>query len=94
MNEPHVKITMNMMYAEQQQTNRMLAQAVTHLEHLADVPERLRQAEVDMADMKATVKDMKSTVNDLKAANRTAIQALIGAGLAIIGTIFQWVVGK
>lgn len=85
--EPHVKITMNMMYAEQQQTNRMLAQAVAHLEHLADVPERMRQAELSITDLKAVVKDLKQ-------ANRTAVQALIGSAIAILGVAIQWLVGK
>jgi prefoldin subunit 5 len=81
--EPHIKITMQMMYAEQQQTNKMLAQAVTHLENLADVPERLRQTELEVRELKATVKDLKQ-------ANKTAMSALIAAGAAIVGTVVNW----
>lgn len=81
--EPHIKITMQMMYAEQQQTNRMLAQAVAHLENLADVPERLRQAELVVAEL-------KSSVGDLKQAKQTAVGALIAAGVAVLGTVLNW----
>lgn len=81
--EPHIKITMQMMYAEQQQTNRMLAQAVAHLENLADVPERLRQAEI-------TVAELKSSVVDLKQAKQTAVGALVAAGVAVLGTVLNW----
>lgn len=81
--EPHIKITMQMMYAEQQQTNRMLAQAVAHLENLADVPERLRQAELVVAEL-------KSSVGDLKQAKQTAVGALIAAAVAVLGTVLNW----
>lgn len=83
--EPHIKITMQMMYGEQQQTNRMLAQAVAHLENLADVPERLRQTELSVAELKATVKDLKQ-------ANRTAVGALIAAGVSILASAMNWLV--
>lgn len=87
MNEPHVKITMNMMYAEQQQTNKMLAQAVTHLEHLADLPERVRALELVSAEQRQSIKDMKATQN-------TAKGALVGAVLALIGSFVNMIVGK
>jgi hypothetical protein len=46
---PHVKITMNDLYKEQQETNKLLVKTVAHLETLADVPDRLRAVEVAQA---------------------------------------------
>lgn len=85
--EPHVKITMNMMYAEQQQTNKMLAQAVTHLEHLADLPERVRALELISAEQREVIKNVKATQN-------TARGALVGSLLAILGWFLNMIVGK
>lgn len=85
--EPHVKITMNMMYAEQQQTNKMLAQAVTHLEHLADLPERVRALEMVSAEQRQSIKDMKATQN-------TAKGALVGSFVALVGTFINLLLGK
>lgn len=87
LNEPHVKITMNMMYAEQQQTNKMLAQAVTHLEHLADLPERVRSLELVSAEQRQSIKDMK-------ALQTTARSAFVGAVLALIGSFINLLLGK
>lgn len=87
MNEPHVKITMNMMYAEQQQTNKMLAQAVTHLEHLADLPERVRALELVSAEQREVIKNVKATQN-------TARGALVSSFLAILGWFLNMIVGK
>jgi hypothetical protein len=78
---------MNMMYAEQQQTNKMLAQAVTHLEHLADLPERVRALELISAEQRQSIKDMKATQN-------RANGALIGSTLALIGAFVNFVLGK
>jgi hypothetical protein len=85
--EPHVKITMNMMYAEQQQTNKMLAQAVTHLEHLADLPERVRALELISAEQRQSIKDMKATQN-------RANSALVGSALALIGAFVNFTLGR
>lgn len=46
---PHVKITINDLYREQQETNKLLVKTVAHLETLADVPERLRAVEIQQA---------------------------------------------
>lgn len=45
----HVKITINELYREQQETNRLLVKTVAHLEQLADVPDRLRAVEIAQA---------------------------------------------
>lgn len=85
--EPHVKITMNMMYAEQQQTNKMLAQAVTHLEHLADLPERVRALELVSAEQREVIKNVKATQN-------TAKSALVGSLIALISTFVNIMLGN
>lgn len=85
--EPHVKITMNMMYAEQQQTNKMLAQAVTHLEHLADLPERVRALELVSAEQREVIKNVKATQN-------TAKSAFVGSLIALVGTFINLLLGN
>jgi hypothetical protein len=45
----HVKVTMNDLYREQQETNRMLVKTVAHLEQLADLPDRMRAVELKQA---------------------------------------------
>lgn len=45
----HVKITINDLYREQQETNKLLVKTVAHLEQLADVPDRLRAVEISQA---------------------------------------------
>lgn len=48
----HVKVTINDLYREQQETNKLLIKTVAHLEQLADVPDRMRAVEVEQAKMK------------------------------------------
>lgn len=45
----HVKVTINDLYREQQETNRMLVKTVAHLEQLADIPDRMRFVELKQA---------------------------------------------
>jgi hypothetical protein len=85
--EPHIKITMQMMYVEQQQTNRMLATAVGHLENLADLPERVRNLETENAEHRTEIKN-------LKRANQTAISALIAAGVGLLVQAVNWFTGN
>lgn len=78
--EPHIKITMQMMYREQQETNKLLAKTVTHLENLQDLPERVRNLEIHFAEQKVDIDAMKKT-NDK--ANGAIVGAIIGLGTAI-----------
>lgn len=78
--EPHIKITMQMMYREQQETNKLLAKTVTHLENLQDLPERVRNLEIHFAEQKVDIEGMKKT-NDK--ANGAIVGAIIGLGTAI-----------
>jgi len=77
--QPHVKITMAMMYAEQVETNKLLAQTVVQLEALSDLPERVRAIELQQARMEWI--------------DRVAKTAL-GAGILGLGTaIFNMITG-
>ena len=52
MSEPqqmHVKVTINDLYKEQQETNKLLVKTVAHLEQLADIPDRMRAVELKQA---------------------------------------------
>ena len=85
--EPHIKITMQMMYREQQETNKLLAKTVTHLENLQDLPERVRALEIAAAKDNVVLKDMKSTHNLAKG-------ALVSAIVAFGTTLINFIVGK
>lgn len=45
----HVKVTINDLYKEQQETNKLLVKTVAHLEQLADIPDRMRSVELKQA---------------------------------------------
>lgn len=75
--QPHVKITINELYYEQQETNRLLVKTVAHLEQLADVPDRLRAVELTQA-RGAWVE---------KIAYSALVGAIIAVGTAIINSI-------
>lgn len=47
--QPHVKVTINDLYKEQQETNKLLVKTVAHLEQLADIPDRMRSVELKQA---------------------------------------------
>jgi glycine cleavage system pyridoxal-binding protein P len=78
--EPHIKITMQMMYREQQETNKLLAKTVTHLENLQDLPERVRNLEIQIAKQKVDIESVKKTSDK---ANGAIVGAIIGIGTAI-----------
>jgi hypothetical protein len=74
---PHVKVTINDLYREQQETNKLLVKTVAHLEQLADVPDRLRAVELQQART-AWIE-------------RIAYSALVGAIIAVGTTIFNFI---
>jgi hypothetical protein len=41
----HVKVTINDLYREQQETNKLLIQLVARVENLSDLPDRMRAVE-------------------------------------------------
>jgi hypothetical protein len=47
----HVKVTINDLYKEQQETNKLLIQLASELKNLSDVPDRVRNVELQIAKM-------------------------------------------
>lgn len=50
-NGAHVKVTINDLYKEQQETNKLLIQLASELKNLSDVPDRVRNVEIQIAKM-------------------------------------------
>jgi hypothetical protein len=47
----HVKVTINDLYKEQQETNKLLIQLASELKGLSDLPDRVRNVEIQQARM-------------------------------------------
>jgi hypothetical protein len=47
----HVKVTINDLYKEQQETNKLLIQLATELKGLSDIPDRVRGVELEIAKL-------------------------------------------
>jgi hypothetical protein len=47
----HVKVTINDLYKEQQETNKLLIQLASELKGLSDLPDRVRSVEIQQARM-------------------------------------------
>jgi hypothetical protein len=47
----HVKVTINDLYKEQQETNKLLIQLASELKGLSDIPDRVRSVEIQIAKM-------------------------------------------
>jgi hypothetical protein len=47
----HVKVTINDLYKEQQETNKLLIQLASELKGLSDLPDRVRSIELQQARM-------------------------------------------
>lgn len=77
----HVKVTINDLYKEQQETNKLLIQLASELKGLSDLPGRVRELEVAKAANDAIVKDMKETQRNARGA---VVSAIIATGTAII----------
>lgn len=84
--EPHVKVTMQAMYREQQETNKLLTKTVTHLEQLQDLPERVRALELSAAKEQVVIADVKTAQATSRAAGVAAILAI---GTTIITNFFK-----
>jgi hypothetical protein len=50
-NGAHVKVTINDLYKEQQETNKLLIQLASELKGLSDIPDRVRSVEIQIAKM-------------------------------------------
>lgn len=47
----HVKVTINDLYKEQQETNKLLIQLASELKGMSDLPDRVRSLELELARM-------------------------------------------
>jgi hypothetical protein len=47
----HVKVTINDLYKEQQETNKLLIQLASELKGLSDIPDRVRSVELEIAKL-------------------------------------------
>lgn len=47
---PHVKVTINDLYKEQQETNKLLIQLATELKSMSDLPARVSKLEIVSAE--------------------------------------------
>lgn len=71
----HVKVTINDLYKEQQETNKLLIQLASELKGLSDLPDRVRNIELAQARMEWI--------------DRIAKTALGGAIVSFVATLFN-----
>ena len=71
----HVKVTINDLYKEQQETNKLLIQLASELKGLSDLPDRVRSIELQQARMEWI--------------DRIAKTALGGAIVSFVATLFN-----
>lgn len=70
----HVKVTINDLYKEQQETNKLLIQLASELKGLSDIPDRVRGVELQVAKMQWI--------------DTIAKTALAGAIVSVVATVF------
>jgi hypothetical protein len=75
----HVRVTINDLYKEQQETNKLLIQLASELKGLSDLPDRVRNIEIQQARMEWI--------------DRIAKTALGGAIVSFVVTIFSLIRG-
>ncbi len=86
MQPAHVKVTINDLYREQQETNKLLIQLASELKGLSDLPDRVRSLELEAVKHETIIGDVKSA----QFASRSAV---VGAILAVGTTIITSVLG-
>jgi hypothetical protein len=79
--EPHVKVTLQTIYDKQLDNEKLLVRTLERLDGLADVPDRLRNLEINSAKQETQVKDIKEAQRVAKGAT---ISAIIALGTAVI----------
>jgi 3-hydroxy-3-methylglutaryl CoA synthase len=86
MQPAHVKVTINDLYKEQQETNKLLIQLASELKSMSDLPARVRVLELDAVKHDTVLLDVKSAQVGSRA-------ALVGAILAVGTTIITTILG-
>lgn len=69
----HVKVTINDLYKEQQETNKLLIQLASELKGLSDLPDRVRLIELQQARMEWIDRIAKTALGSAIVAFVTAI---------------------
>jgi hypothetical protein len=82
----HVKVTINDLYKEQQETNKLLIQLASELKSMSDLPARVRLLELEAVKHDTVLVDVKS-------AQVSARAAIVGAILAFGTTIITTILG-
>lgn len=76
----HVKVTINDLYKEQQETNKLLIQLASELKGMSDLPDRVRSIELQQARMEWIDRIAKTG---------------LGAGILALGTaVVNLLIGK
>ena len=73
----HVKVTINDLYKEQQETNKLLIQLASELKGLSDLPDRVRLIELQQARMEWIDRIAKTALGSAIVAFITAIFTVI-----------------
>lgn len=74
----HVKVTINDLYKEQQETNKLLIQLATELKSLSDLPARVAKLEIVSAERAWVPKLLWAAVSSGIIGLVTALYTLIG----------------
>lgn len=75
---PHVKVTINDLYKEQQETNKLLIQLASELKSLSDLPARVAKLEIVSAERAWVPKLLWAAVSSGIIGLVTALYTLIG----------------
>ena len=75
---PHVKVTINDLYKEQQETNKLLIQLASELKGLSDLPARVAKLEIVSAERAWVPKLLWAAVSSGIIGFGTALYTLIG----------------
>ena len=86
MQPAHVKVTINDLYKEQQETNKLLIQLASELKSLSDLPARVRVLELEAVKHETLISGVRSA----QLASRGAV---VGAILAVGTTIITTILG-
>jgi hypothetical protein len=73
----HVKVTINDLYKEQQETNKLLIQLASELKGMSDLPDRVRGIEIQQARMEWIDRIAKTALG-------SAVVALVAASFTLI----------
>jgi len=74
----HVKVTINDLYKEQQETNKLLIQLASELKNMSDLPDRVAKLEIQAATNAWLPKVVWATMSAAIASGVAALYQLFG----------------